>query len=147
MIPSPQLDCYSSTTVDLCLADRLTVFDPEINKTGLEYSINPTRNFNAERELAKISKEITIDGDAGFVLNPNILILCKTRETIRLPTEARIAARVEGKSSLARFGLLIHFTAPTIHSAFYNTIRLELIKSRTCTDPVAQRYENLPNRI
>lgn len=127
ILPPPEPECYTSTSVDLCLGERLTIFDKELNNTGLEYSIDPTRNFSAERELAKISKEITIDGETGFVLKPNIFILGKTREKIQLPTELRIAARVEGKSSLARFGLLIHFTAPTIHSGFSNTIRLEMI--------------------
>jgi dCTP deaminase len=34
---------------------------------------------------------------------------------------------VEGKSSLARCGILIHFTAPTIHAGFNGTITLEII--------------------
>jgi dCTP deaminase len=34
---------------------------------------------------------------------------------------------VEGKSSYARCGLLVHFTAPTIHAGFSGTITLELI--------------------
>jgi dCTP deaminase len=37
-----------------------------------------------------------------------------------------LAARVEGKSSYARCGLLVHFTAPTIHAGFSGTITLEL---------------------
>ena len=41
-----------------------------------------------------------------------------TLETIQLPYRSRIAARVEGKSSLARLGLGVHVTAPTIHAGF-----------------------------
>ena len=37
-----------------------------------------------------------------------------------------LAARIEGKSSYARCGLLVHFTAPTIHAGFDGTITLEL---------------------
>jgi dCTP deaminase len=37
------------------------------------------------------------------------------------------SARVEGKSSLARCGILIHFTAPTIHAGFEGRITLEMI--------------------
>jgi hypothetical protein len=40
---------------------------------------------------------------------------------------SRLAARVEGKSSLARLGLGIHVTAPTIHSGFAYPIRLEIL--------------------
>ena len=60
-----------------------------------------------------------------------------TRETIglALPSDLEqdirrkgcLAARVEGKSSLARFGLLVHFTAPTIHAGFSGTIALEMM--------------------
>lgn len=41
-----------------------------------------------------------------------------TAEYIQLPHRSRLAARVEGKSSLARLGLGIHVTAPTIHAGF-----------------------------
>ncbi len=37
------------------------------------------------------------------------------------------AARIEGRSSFARVGLLVHFTAPTIHAGFDGTIALEMI--------------------
>jgi dCTP deaminase len=52
------------------------------------------------------------------VLEPNHLVLGWTIERLRLPHTSRIAARVEGKSSLARIGVGIHITAPTIHPGF-----------------------------
>ncbi len=45
---------------------------------------------------------------------------------MELPIQSRIAARVEGKSSLARLGLGIHVTAPTIHAGFKGEIQLEI---------------------
>src|SRR5262249_16117258 len=51
-------------------------------------------------------------------LEPRKFVLGFTRERIRFPTRARIAARVEGKSSLARLGVGVHVTAPTIHAGF-----------------------------
>jgi dCTP deaminase len=39
-------------------------------------------------------------------------------ERVKLPNYSHICARVEGKSSLARLGLGIHVTAPTIHAGF-----------------------------
>ncbi|MBZ0230531.1 MAG: dCTP deaminase, partial [Bauldia sp.] len=48
-------------------------------------------------------------------------------EYIDLKTDSRLAGRVEGKSSLARLGLGIHLTAPTIHSGFKGRIRLEMV--------------------
>ena len=58
---------------------------------------------------------------------PHIFILGRTKEVVKLPPTSRVAARVEGKSSLARLGLIVHFTAPTIHSGFNNSIRLEIM--------------------
>ncbi|MFZ5587871.1 MAG: dCTP deaminase [Thermodesulfobacteriota bacterium] len=40
-----------------------------------------------------------------------------------------LAARVEGRSSLARLGLQIHMTAPTIHAGFYGKIALEIFNA------------------
>ena len=49
-----------------------------------------------------------------------------TKETIGLPVTSRLAARVEGRSSLARLGVGIHVTAPTIHAGFKGPIQLEI---------------------
>ena len=39
---------------------------------------------------------------------------------------ARLAGRVEGKSGLARLGIAVHVTAPTIHAGFEGQVRLEM---------------------
>jgi deoxycytidine triphosphate deaminase len=62
----------------------------------------------------------------GYVLEPQAFILGWTREDIQLPVNSRLAARVEGKSSLARIGLGVHITAPTIHAGFKGPIQLEI---------------------
>jgi dCTP deaminase len=54
----------------------------------------------------------------GFLIAPGQFYLGWTQERIQLPHRSRIAARVEGKSSLARLGLGVHVTAPTIHAGF-----------------------------
>ena len=62
-------------------------------------------------------------------------MLGKTLEHVTLPLVpggVSLAARVEGKSSYARCGLLVHFTAPTIHAGFTGTITLELINLGLC---------------
>lgn len=43
-----------------------------------------------------------------------------------LPPQSRIAARVEGRSTLARLGLVVHLTAPVIHAGFSGIIALEM---------------------
>ncbi|MGO9742550.1 MAG: dCTP deaminase [Roseiarcus sp.] len=128
--PTPTQECYSSTSVDLRLVDRLNTFDSFNPNAATEITIDPTKEYNAEREIKKHSKEYVIGID-GFILNPNRFVLGWTLEKVHLPPSARIAARVEGKSSLARLGLLVHITAPTIHSGFDNLIRLELVNLGT----------------
>jgi dCTP deaminase len=81
-----------------------------------------------EAVLTKLTDQNTIPED-GYILNNGKLVLGWTVETIKLPLNARLAARVEGKSSLARFGLGIHITAPTIHAGFRGRIRLEIFNN------------------
>lgn len=50
-----------------------------------------------------------------------------SRERVHLKHESKLAARVEGRSSLARLGLMVHLTAPTIHPGFSGRITLEMI--------------------
>lgn len=125
--PSPSSECYSSTSLDLRLGNTLNIFKEYNENDPVETMIDPSKKgYNAEREIKKLSEEINIDSN-GYILKPNKFVLGWTLETVNLPMSARIAARVEGKSSLARLGLLIHFTAPTIHSGFNNFIRLEIM--------------------
>lgn len=66
-----------------------------------------------------------------------MLVLGQTVERVTLPLPVEfglaaegkpcLAARVEGKSSRARFGLLVHFTAPTIHAGWSGPITLEIM--------------------
>ena len=64
-------------------------------------------------------------------LRPNHFVLGRTLEWVELPIllgrKTCLAARIEGKSSRARFGILIHFTAPTVHPGFAGTLTLEMI--------------------
>ena len=124
--PEPALDAYSSTSLDLRLAGTVTVFRTNINTGAVKTEIDPIPGFKVEPTVKELSDEQTI-GPEGFLLVPRKLVLGWTLERVELPTQARLAARVEGKSSLARLGLGVHITAPTIHSGFNNPIRLEMV--------------------
>ncbi|MCA9412217.1 MAG: dCTP deaminase [Candidatus Omnitrophica bacterium] len=128
--PTGQIQCpYQTSAVDLRLGDEISYF-----KEGLPLDINLGQGqfqtlFGPNSESRKITSE------QPFILRPNKLVLGKTHERIALPiNEERrcLAARVEGKSSYARCGLLVHFTAPTIHAGFAGTITLELINLGPC---------------
>ena len=67
---------------------------------------------------------ITIPYGKWLVLEPNDFILATTIEKVRIPND--MVARVEGKSSLGRIGLLTHITAGFIDAGFEGNITLEL---------------------
>src|SRR5204862_1089032 len=66
---------------------------------------------------AQMSHEVVISAE-GYVLEPGQFVLGWTAERVWFPHGSRLAARVEGKSGLARLGLGVHVTAPTIHAGF-----------------------------
>lgn len=122
--PMPDERAYSSTSVDLTLDAALSEFAD--HPSGIESAVDPgAPNFNHEEALSSLLKPQTI-ADQGYLFSPGRLILAWTREYIRLEPHARLAARVEGKSSLARLGIAVHITAPTIHAGFEGQIRLEM---------------------
>ena len=64
------------------------------------------------------------DGDDPFVLHPGEFVLGSTLEVVTLPDD--LAARLDGKSSLGRLGLLNHSTAGFVDPGFSGHITLEL---------------------
>jgi dCTP deaminase len=126
--PGPEAEAYSSTSVDLTLDERLSEFKEDwADAVGLETAIDPgQKNFVAEKVLSRITNPVPIPKE-GYLLASKKFVLGWTREKVVMPPHTRLAARVEGKSSLARLGLGIHVTAPTIHSGFNLPIRLEII--------------------
>jgi dCTP deaminase len=122
--PRPKENYFASTSVDLTLDPILTKSKTATH--GLEIVIDPSHvDFSPQTTLAELTETLTISND-GILIPPKILFLAWTNEYVELITETRVAARVEGKSSLARLGLGVHVTAPTIHAGFKGRIRLEL---------------------
>ncbi|MFO7292141.1 MAG: dCTP deaminase [Actinomycetes bacterium] len=80
-----------------------------------------------------ITKLIEVDEDEPFMLHPGEFVLGATLERVRLGLD--VVARLEGKSSLGRLGLLIHSTAGFIDPGFEGAITLEL--SNVATLPIA----------
>lgn len=65
--------------------------------------------------------------EEGLTLAPQSFVLCSTEEVVRIPND--LVARVEGKSSLARMGLMVHVTAGFIDPGFQGHITLELFNA------------------
>ena len=85
---------------------------------GVDVPVSPSNpNYDFATLLRDSSDKIAILSD-GFVMNSGTFLLGWTIEKLQLPHRSRLAARVEGKSSLARLGIGVHVTAPTIHAGF-----------------------------
>ena len=76
--------------------------------------------------------EVDVDVDEPFILHPGEFVLGSTYEVIGLADD--LAARLEGKSSLGRLGLLTHSTAGFIDPGFNGHVTLEL--SNVATLPI-----------
>jgi dCTP deaminase len=75
----------------------------------------------AQEELTEL---VEIDDEHPFILHPGEFVLGSTLERIKLPDD--LVARLEGKSSLGRLGLLIHSTAGFIDPGWDGHVTLEL---------------------
>lgn len=124
--PAPTQIQYSSTSLDLTLDPTLTRFKAPLTGVGV-YLDRSLTGFDHEAVLSSLGNEIEINPESGYDFQPGEMILAWTKEYVKLPVESRIAARVEGKSSLARLGVGVHLTAPTIHAGFDGQIRLEMV--------------------
>jgi dCTP deaminase len=71
-----------------------------------------------------LTELVEVDGDEPFILHPGEFVLGSTLEVVSLPDD--LVARLEGKSSLGRLGLLIHSTAGFIDPGFEGNVTLEL---------------------
>ena len=117
-------------------ADRIGIepFDDELVQPSsvdvrLDRLFRVFRNHTAgvidvKKDLSGLTEEVEIAEDGVFMLHPGEFVLGSTFERVRVPDD--LVARIEGKSSLGRLGLLIHSTAGFVDSGFEGHITLEL---------------------
>src|SRR5437868_2718145 len=80
--------------------------------------------INVKEEQEELTELVEVDGETPFILHPGEFVLGSTLERVRLPDD--LVARLEGKSSLGRLGLLIHSTAGFIDPGWDGHVTLEL---------------------
>ncbi|MCH9814816.1 MAG: dCTP deaminase [Actinomycetia bacterium] len=135
----------SDRTIRKLLADGVLTIDPveegQIQPASVDVRLGDEflvfRNHTCEvidpfDKPADLMEKVTVtDGDA-FILHPGEFVLGTTLEVVGLPDD--VVARVEGKSSLGRLGLLIHATAGFVDPLFRGQVTLEL--SNVATLPI-----------
>jgi dCTP deaminase len=107
----PQL--VQPASVDLRLGDSFRVFH------------NYRASFIDLRSPPEnLTEEVVVPADESFVIHPGEFCLGRTLEWVELPDD--IVARIEGKSSLGRLGLIVHATAGFCDPGWKGTLTLEL---------------------
>jgi dCTP deaminase len=88
--------------------------------------------IDPSQDQPELTRLVDAGPDDPLILHPGEFVLGATYEQVTLPDD--IAARLEGKSSLGRLGLLTHSTAGFIDPGFTGHVTLEL--SNTATMPI-----------
>jgi dCTP deaminase len=104
----------------------------------LDHSFRVFRNnrypfIDVRQKQPDLTELLTIGADEPFILHPGEFVLGQTLEWVELPTD--LVARLEGKSSLGRLGLLIHSTAGYVDPGWKGNLTLEL--SNVANLPIA----------
>jgi dCTP deaminase len=100
-------------SVDLRLGDSFRVFENH-KVTAIDLRDPPTN----------LTREVTVGPDEPFAIHPGEFVLGRTLERVAIPDD--IVARIEGKSSLGRLGLIVHATAGFVDPGFEGTLTLEI---------------------
>lgn len=88
--------------------------------------------IDVKQDLEELTELVEIDDEDLFMLHPGEFVLGSTSERVTLPDD--LVARLEGKSSLGRLGLLIHSTAGFVDAGWDGHLTLEL--SNVATLPI-----------
>ena len=105
--------CLQPSSVDLHLDRHFRVFRN-----------NRYPFIDVRRPQPDLTELLSVEDDEPFILHPGEFVLGQTIEWVELPDD--LVARLEGKSSLGRLGLLIHSTAGYVDPGWKGTLTLEL---------------------
>src|SRR6476619_1886946 len=106
-------EAVQPSSVDLHLDNRFRVF----RNSRYPY-------IDVREEQPELTELVEVKGDEPFILHPGEFVLGSTLELVQLPND--LVARLEGKSSLGRLGLLIHSTAGYVDPGWEGNLTLEL---------------------
>lgn len=122
--PPPVASCINGATVDVRLGNQFRTFRehtaPYIDLSG------PKEAVSAALERV-MSEEIIISEEEAFYLHPGELALAVTLESVSIPDD--LVGWLDGRSSLARLGLMVHVTAHRIDPGWQGQIVLEFFNS------------------
>ena len=122
--PRPSNDVISGVSVDLRLGRSFRVFKDHARPY---VDVSASRDVINETLEAIMSDEILVEDDEAFFLHPGELALAVTKESVTIPAD--LVGWLDGRSSLARLGLMVHVTAHRIDPGWSGAIVLECFNS------------------
>jgi dCTP deaminase len=105
--------CVQPSSIDLHVDGQFRVFQN-----------NRYPFIDVRREQSDLTELVSVPDEEPFILHPGEFVLGSTYERVGLPDD--LVARLEGKSSLGRLGLLIHSTAGYVDPGWDGYLTLEL---------------------
>jgi dCTP deaminase len=99
-------------------------FDVRLDRFFRLFDNHKYAYIDPAEEMSDLTRLVEVDPKEAFILHPGEFVLGSTYEFVTLPDN--IAARLEGKSSLGRLGLLTHSTAGFVDPGFNGHVTLEL---------------------
>ncbi|GLX80153.1 dCTP deaminase [Thalassotalea insulae] len=124
IVPKPDLSMISGVSVDIRLGNEFRVFQ---DHTAAFIDLSGPREQVQTAMDSVMSEEIVIPDGEAFFLHPGELALAVTYESVTLPDD--IVGWLDGRSSLARLGLMVHVTAHRIDPGWSGQIVLEFYNS------------------
>jgi dCTP deaminase len=115
-------------SVDLRLGDSFRVFHN-----------HHIQSIDLADPPSDLTEHVEIEEGGHFVVHPGEFVLGRTLEYVEIPED--IVARIEGKSSIGRLGLVVHATAGFVDPGFHGTLTLEIANFNSV--PIVLR-PNLP---
>ena len=122
--PRPPVERINGATADVRLGNQFRVFQ---GHTAAYIDLSGPKNEVNEALERVRSDEIVLPEGEAFYLHPGELALAVTLESVTLPDN--VVGWLDGRSSLARLGLMVHVTAHRIDPGWHGHIVLEFFNS------------------
>ena len=114
--PAPDLETQlGSCSIDFRLGNTFRVF---------EHSKYPYIDLRGEIDVDDLMRRVDVPDDDAFTMQPGEFVLAATREKLELADD--VMARLEGRSSLGRLGIIVHSTAGLFDPGWIGIATLEL---------------------
>lgn len=124
--PQPRDEDYDSDAVDVHLGNHVYEWVPPPSGATLSISLwkKPPDEFRYKAFADHYLREVPPDNFGIITLRPETFYLADLQQHTSLPPD--IAMHVQGKSSLARLGVMVHLTAPHAHAGWTGRLALEI---------------------